>query len=524
MKNLRPLARHCIALLFSGLLCHTASAANSAIPQFAIWRYQVVGNQQLADTEILRIVEPFTGAQRDFGSIQQALEALEEAYYSRGYRAIKISLPEQSLENGTVRIEITEAKLTHIHIEGQQHFSLENIRRAFPSLIPGKTPNLDAISTNLRLSNEHPAKQLTLQLQENAPNQLEARLAVRDQPPQQASLTLDNSGNRQTGQTRLSLQWQHSNLFERDHILSAQYTFSPEKPGRVNIYGIGYRLPDYTRGQWWDWYTTHSDVDSGTLASGVLDAKIAGRGQVIGMRWTQLLPRRENWQHRWGISLEQRHYNNQLDVASIPLGNAITILPLSVYYQADYQTERQSIQTQISLTQHIPLGRARDAQAFNKARAGAQRDYTLVRYGLTLSQILTNDWQWRSQWQGQWTPDALVSGEQFGLGGPDSIRGLRERSLNDDNGYRLSHELYSPSLCQTGQCRIVFLHDFGHTWRNHALTGEIQRQTIASWGIGWRLQTNKHWSLQADWSRLGRHSANSERGHEEIHARWLWSF
>lgn len=511
----------CCVTLLSGLW--TNAHANET-PHFAIERYQVQGNQQLADTEILRIVEPFTGENRDFGSIQQALEALEETYHARGYRAVKIFLPEQSLENGTVRIEIHEAKLTDIRIEGATHFSVDNIRRAFPSLALQQTPNVDAISTNLRLSNEHPAKQINLQLQETAPNQLRAQLMVRDQAPQQASISLDNSGNRNTGHSRISLQWQHSNLFDHDHILSGQYTFSPEKSGRVNIYGLGYRIPDYAHGQWWDWYATHSDVDSGTIASGVLDAKIAGRGRVLGMRWTQLLTRRENWQHRWGIGLEQRHYDNQLDVAQVSLGHQVTILPLSVYYQAEYQTEKQHLQAQISLSQHLPLGSANNQAAFSRARSGATRDYTLLRYGLNFSYLFANDWQWRSQWQGQWTPDALVSGEQFGLGGADSIRGLRERNLNDDNGYRFSHELYSPNLCQTWQCRAVLLYDFGHVWRNRTQVGEMARQTTASWGLGWRMQAGKQGSVQADWARLGRQTGALERGHEEIHVRWLWLF
>src|SRR5262249_60405242 len=62
--------------------------------RFEIQRYIVEGNTLLSQSEIDGIVTPFSGKDRDFGDIQRALEALQDAYASRGYNAVRVSVPE----------------------------------------------------------------------------------------------------------------------------------------------------------------------------------------------------------------------------------------------------------------------------------------------------------------------------------------------------------------------------------------------------------------------------------------------
>ncbi|MBL8880785.1 MAG: DUF58 domain-containing protein, partial [Phycisphaerales bacterium] len=47
--------------------------------------------------------------------------------------------------------------------------------------------------------------------------------------------------------------------------------------------------------------------------------------------------------------------------------------------------------------------------------------------GATLALPVADDWQLRTRVNTQWTPDALVPGEQFGMGGAQSVRGYEER-------------------------------------------------------------------------------------------------
>src|SRR5471032_1788435 len=89
-----------------------APATDISIPHFDITHFEVQGNTLLA---------PFTGTQRDFGDIQHAVEALENAYRDRGYTVVQVTLPEQELEQGVVQLTVVETAIGQITITGNRH-------------------------------------------------------------------------------------------------------------------------------------------------------------------------------------------------------------------------------------------------------------------------------------------------------------------------------------------------------------------------------------------------------------------
>src|SRR5208337_901179 len=100
----------------------------------------------LAADKINSILAPFTGKGKDFGTVQEALEALEKAYHDRGYTTVQVLLPEQELENGVVRLNVAETRIGHVKIEGNKFFDESNIRRSMPALREGQTPNINDVS------------------------------------------------------------------------------------------------------------------------------------------------------------------------------------------------------------------------------------------------------------------------------------------------------------------------------------------------------------------------------------------
>ena len=118
----------------------------------------VAGDTILGAARIAALVKPFTGPDRDFGDVQQALEALEAAYRSKGYNSVMVVLPAQELKGGDILITVIESKIAGISVEGNKHFSTANILAGFPTLQKGKSPLVHKVSQNLRVVNENPAK------------------------------------------------------------------------------------------------------------------------------------------------------------------------------------------------------------------------------------------------------------------------------------------------------------------------------------------------------------------------------
>ena len=495
-----------------------------AVPHFAISGFHVVGNTLLPPERVLELLHPFTGPGRDFGTVQEALEAFQEEYRRLGYTTVHVLLPEQELERGEVKLQVVEGKLEAVRVEGNRYFDTENIRRTVPGLKEGAVPNIDAVSASMNVANENPTKKMTLQLQSGAKeDELIAGVRVIDDRPWKVGLSFDNSGSPSTGDFRLGTLFQHANLFNRDHILSLQYTVSTAKPGKVKIYSAGYRIPLYSLGDSIDFFGGYSDVNSGTIASSGMDLQVSGKGTISGIRYNQNLRRMGSWKHRLVYGFDYRVYDNNVDLYGIPLGNKVSVHPISLTYIGSGSTG-EGFDWGGYVTGIRNIAGHTESEDFESVRSGAPADYSILRYGFNLGVALPGDWQERLLFNGQYTDNPLVPAEQFGLGGAGSVRGFPEREITSDWGHFASQELYTPDLCRltsisSSQCRLVGFFDIGHVVRVRPASGDPGDSLIAGGGIGLRLAIRKEFTLSVDYAIVALSAGSREQGDDRLHFR-----
>lgn len=518
------------ARLFAGSVLAVAVSAAWAAGQeaeapirFEISRFAVSGNSLLPAAEVDAAVAPFTGKGRDFGDVQRALEALEAAFHAHGYKVVTVQLPEQELGGGVVRLDVIEPKIGRINVSGNKIVDEANVRRSMPSLASGRTPNLDEVSANLKLANEHPSRKINLQLQSGAADDVvDASLDVVDEKAWRAMLNLDNSGTRQTGKTHAGVVLQHANLWGRDHLGSIQYTTTVENPDQVSVYGLGYHIPLYALGASVDLFASYSNVDSGVVSAGLFDLGVSGKGATYGARYNHLLARRGTMDHRLVGGFDIKAYKNDVLFAGQNFGNDVTVRPVSLAWAGSVSLDGAA-EASFSLAgvQNIPGGSRGRTIDFERARTGADDSYSMLRISGAYSRMVAQDWQLRVLVNGQWTDDALVSGEQFGAGGNSSVRGFEERALSTDSGAFANLELYSPDFCTGGrwQCRAVGFYDAAYGERNKELPGELRSTAIASTGLGLRLAMGAIMNMQLDYGHIVRPGAVDISSRNKLHIR-----
>jgi len=502
-----------------------AVAAPVAEPRFDIDRFTVRGATLITSEGLQLILAPFIGKSKDFGDVQKALEALEKSYTSKGYSAVQVILPEQQIDDGEVEFDIVEARIGKIVVEGNHYFDEVNIRASMPRVQEGQPPNIFHISNNLRVANENPAKQTTVLLRSGTEEgQVDAVLRVADERPNKLSITLDNTGTEQTGPFRIGFGYQNANMLNRDHVLSAQYVTAPNDADRTNrlglypsknvfILGAQYRVPLYQAGDTLEFTAGYSNVDSGVVANLF---NIAGSGSIAGVRYNQNLNKIGDFEHKLSYSLDWRAYRSivrQIGVAGFGLVPDVTVHPVSLIYAGAYQKSESDSNFFVSASQNLPGGNDAGTGAFQgdasavpvrpPARAGANPRYFVTRWGFNHNRALPRDWQFRWGMSGQLTRDMLVSGEQFGLGGADSVRGFLEREIINDNGYRGTLELYSPDFgaivpVTRVRMRALAFYDWGGLKRIRPGVLEQHGQHISSVGLGLRISRGTNVSLRLD--------------------------
>jgi len=493
-----------------------------AAPRFDIRHIEVTGNTLLSGPEIERIVAPFAGRQRELADVQRAQAALEQAYRNLGFGAVQVTLPEQNITSGVVRIRVLQPAIGRVTVEGNKNFDTANVRRSLPSVKEGAVPNSKAIARELQLAGEHPVKRPTVFLRSTSkPDQVDVNVKVEDDKPWRVVVTLDDTGTSDTGYLRSGIGFQHSNLFNRDHTLSAQYITSPTHPGKVSIYGLGYRIPFYGWNSALDLFAGYSDVNSGTV-QGLFN--VSGSGLILGAKWNYYLPKWGAADQKLALGLDYRAYRNNVTVAGVGIVPDITVHPVSLTYSASLKGTSTEAGFYAGVSANIPGGNDGRAADFVRSRATATDNYTILRIGANLAAAFAGNWQARAALNAQYTRDSLISGEQFGVGGPDTVRGYLVREVSNDKGYTGQLELYTPDVASSigapGSLRLrgLAFYDFGAVSRNNALPGEQTSKFISSAGTGLRVNYGKYASLRIDVARVLRDAGTRQSGDNRIGA------
>ena len=513
-------------LLSCSLGAQAQNEAGNPIGHFEITRYDVSGNTLLPASAVDQVLAPYAGPNKDFGTVQRALEALEAAYRAKGYGVVRVVLPEQELNHGVVHLRVIEMRVGKITVKGNKYFDTENIRRSVPTLVEGKTPDLDAVSASLKVANENPVKKTTLQLQTgDKDDEVNANLQVEDARPWTAGITVDNTGDEHTGRNHVTVQYQNADIGGLDHVLSVQYTTSLSDPSDVHVYGAGYHIPLYSIGDSVDFYGSYSNVNSGMVTAGVFDLAVSGEGTVFGARYNHNLRKVGDYESKLIVGFDYKAFKNEVSYLGVPLGDDVTVHPLSLTYTGNWSKNNDTINFYLSGIHNISGGNNGSQSDFTAARADATADYSVLRYGVSYFRVLPADWQLRLALNGQATSDALVEGEQFGVGGASSVRGFLEREIADDQGHVTNAEIYTPNVCHgSGQCRFLGFYDTGYVSHNDGLPGEQDHQSIGSVGLGWRLSMEHYLIFQTDFAHVVDGSDLTPKGTNRAHFRLVLNY
>lgn len=514
-----------------------ALSARAEDEKFEITRFDVRGNSLLPADEIAQLVAPFSGKDRVYGDVQRALEALEIAYRAKGFGTVTVYVPEQELKGGVVVLQVTEAVIGKVSVTGNQFFSTENVRAALPLLQEGAAPNLSAISDNVQLSNENPAKhvELTLGVSEEE-GKVDAKVGVSDEKPRRVYFSLDNTGDKdKTGQYRFGVSYRDSNVLGRDEVMTLGYIMAPDAPDGVDVdvFTVGLRMPFYKLGDSLDIIAAASSVNvpanvitpGGTLS-------LAGKGYVFAVRWNNLFPRKGEYSSRMVYGLDYKWTDNPCRPLIVGAGCVDYLeTPLSVTYIGQWQMPNLATDFNLGAAYNAAILDHQNRWRYNyaaNARA-TEANFFILKGGGSYLRSLPGDWQARGALNAQFSPNPLPSSEQFSLAGATAVRGFGERALTADSGLLANLEGYTPDLVPLlgpalktnipGTLRALAFYDWaygesspkdGTTWFDPANNLTVpagikpinEITTVSSIGLGLRYALRKDISAKFDWARI----------------------
>ncbi|HZR16002.1 MAG TPA: POTRA domain-containing protein [Verrucomicrobiae bacterium] len=207
----------------------TAAAKTNAPPGFPVKGYEITGDTLLSTNTLMSIFAKRTGTNITVNDIVQAASDLQNEYRDRGYPTVAVSVPQQQITNGYVKIRVFEGKLADILVTKNHYFSSNNVMRALPSLHTNIILHGPVFQAELDRANQNQDRQI---YGEMAPGPTSSTtdliLNVKDRLPLHAKVELNNQSSPGTPELRVNSSATYNNLWQLEHSIGVQYSFSPE--------------------------------------------------------------------------------------------------------------------------------------------------------------------------------------------------------------------------------------------------------------------------------------------------------
>lgn len=529
------------AFLTAGLALATAGASFAqsppaqgaeplaAEPTFAVAEIRVLGNSVLAAVDIESALYEFVGRQSTIEDVERARTKLETIYRDHGYGTVFVDVPEQDVDDGIVRLRVTEGRLDRIRISGARYFANGQIREATPALQRGQVLRLPTLQEQLaQVNRQSRDRTVTPVLRAGrTPGTVDVELKVKDELPVHATVEVNDRYTADTSKTRTNVNLSYDNLFQRFHSLSLQYQTAPEEPQQAQVLAATYVAPLNAT----DVLAIYAvDTDSEVATIGTLG--VLGKGRIYGLRYIKTLPESPGYFHNVAFGGDFKDFKEDVQLEDdVGLQTPIEYVNWSIAYTGNVRTQHTLTSFNIGTNFGI-RGLANDELEFENKRFKARPNYFYLRAGASHERPLLWDTSLALRVSGQYSVDPVISNEQFSIGGADSVRGYLESEELGDIGASGSLELRSPQLTswwpqQLQELFLFLFYDAGVVGILEPLPvdGEkTSRLYLNSAGLGLRLAAFGGLQAGIDWAYPLHASDHVVRGDTRVHFHVRYSF
>ncbi len=462
---------------------------------FYVARFHVIGGEKLMPRlDVEAAVYPYLGPYRTKEDVEQARQALQQAYHDRGYQTVLVQVPPQQGQGGVITLEVVPQPVGRLRVHGSRYFSIDEIKREAPSLEEGQSPDFSQVTRDLAVLNNLPDRQVTPVLKAGAvPGTVDVDLTVKDTFPLHGSLEVNNRYSADTTPLRVNGSVSYDNLWQLGHSIGFSFQVSPEELDQVQVFSADYiaRIPDIP---WLSLMLDGTSQDSNVNTLGGIG--VVGKGDVVGGRAIITLPGSPGFYHSISLGLDYKHFSQEVLIAGLNTVTPVTYYPFSAAYSGSWVGKGHTTNLNASVNLAIrEMGS--DTEEYELNRFGATGNFIYFRGDISHTADLPEGLQFFGKVQGQAANEPLVNSEQFSGGGLGTVRGYLESEELGDNGIFGSVELRTPSLSEflgktVDEWRFYLFAEGGILGMDSPLPEQQSTFLLGSVGWGTRLRLLDH--------------------------------
>jgi hemolysin activation/secretion protein len=461
-----------------------------------------MGSQVFSQAEIDGLTRDFVDRPITFTDVLQVRSRITELYVNRGYITSGAYVPEQDFQDGgEVKIAVVEGGLEAIEIKGNRRLNTGYLRSRIANA--AKAPlNREELLEGLQMLRLDPLlSNLSATLEGGSrPGQSVLSVTVQEAASFATQVSLNNNRSPSVGTFKRGVQLSEGNLLGLGDSVSLGYSNTRGS----NAWDFGYSIPITPQ-------DTTLSFNLGTSNSKVVEAPfdvldINSKSRYYELSLRHPLVKKTTAELALGLTFSRRESETSLGIDDIG--------PFPLSPGADDQGRTRV--SALRFFQEYTKRSDRQVLAFR-----SQLSWGLNAFGATAnrgdvpdSQFFT--WRGQAQWvrligqdaesllllrgEVQFADRPLLSVEQFGLGGVDTVRGYRQDALLTDGGLFGSAEVRLPIARIKSWDSTLSLAPFlevGHAWNRGRDNPAVS--TLLAGGLGLRWRIGDRFNARLDW-------------------------
>jgi hemolysin activation/secretion protein len=469
---------------------------------FQVKRFVITGSQVFSQAEIDALTKDFVNRPVSFADVLQVRSQITELYVNGGYITTGAYVPEQDFQDGgEIQIAVVEGSLEAIEIKGNQRLNTGYLRSRIANA--AKAPlNREALLEGLQMLRLNPLlSNLSATLEGGSrPGQSVLSVTVQEAASFATQVSLNNNRSPSVGTFKRGVQLSEGNLLGLGDSLSIGYSNTRGS----NTWDFGYSIPITPQDTMLSFNVGTSNSNVVEAPFDVLDINSKSRYYELSVRHP--LIKKTTSELAMGLTFSRRESDTSLgidDIGPFPLSpgaddqGRTKVSALRFFQEYTKRSDKQvlAFRSQFSLglnafdsTQNE--GNVPDSQFFTWR--GQAQWVRLIGNDSESLLLLRGDVQFADR--------PLLSVEQFGLGGIDTVRGYRQDALLTDGGILGSAEvrlLIAWIKNWDSTISIAPFLEVGHAWNRGRENPDVS--TLFSGGLGLRWRVGDRFNARLDW-------------------------
>ncbi len=419
--------------------------------------------------------------------------AMTRKYRNDGYVLTQVVVPPQTIESGTAKIQVVEGYIDRVNVQGAAG-KADEIIRSYAAQIQNdnRALNVKQLERALLLINDLPGVKARSVLSPSPDNVGAANLTIFvERNPFDAMIAIDNYGSRYLGPVQLTGAVSLNNyFFDQNERITLQTAIAPDPGSGIEM---AYVSASYAQPVW----------DQGTILEFLISANATNPGydldqfDVKGKSRLYSVKVEHPFIRTRELNLFGRALFDWRDVESrnnIEITREDRIRALRAGGRMDFLDTFLGVgvnSLDVEFARGLEIFGADVDNRATLSRPDADLNFFKMELEYQRLQRMTSNINLLIGVRGQWSKDALLSSEEFGVGGINLGRAFDPSEIVGDDGIAGKIELQwnrpvEWSLVQDYQVFGFF--DAGRVWNDDATSTDLDRESATSAGFGVRTE------------------------------------